>query len=157
MKKVIKVAIKVVSGLIISFVALFVGLILLVNESHTVKPSVKQLEKACGVRFPSFSIIDKELSIGSCHNYEYTVRFKKGPGDDVFERIEYLCKYGDVIEDPLSGKIENPWYGGNGHYVFSIHNSDDHAGYQFPFNVRWMTVRVNRDSDLMYISYSLDD
>ena len=157
MKKLIKVLLKIISGIVIAFVVMIVGLCILNNAMHTVKPSVRQLEKACGVKYPAFSIVNKELSIGSCHNYEYTVKFKKMPGKEVFDRIEYLCKNGNVIEDPLTGKIENPWNGGNGHYVFSIQNSDNHAGYHFPFNVRWMTIRVGKDSDLMYISYSLDD
>ena len=79
------------------------------------------------------------------------------PGPEVFERIEYLCKYGDVIENPLTGEIENPWSGGNGYYTFNVHNLDDHAGYRLPFNVRWMSLRVRKDPDLMYIRYSLDD
>lgn len=157
MKKLFKLLFKILSGIALAFVALIVGSLLLVNRMHTVKPSVRQLEKACGVRFPPFKVVNKELNIGSCHNNDYTVRFKKKPSSEVFDRIEYLCKNGNVIEDSLTGKIENPWNGGHGHYVFSIQDSDNHAGYHFPFNVRWMTIRVSKDSDLMYIRYSLDD
>ena len=124
---------------------------------HTVKPSVKQLEKACGVKFPAFTIEEKDVNVGSCYNYDYTVRFKKKPGAEVFDRIEYLCKNGEVIEEYVTVNIYNPWTGSNGNYSFSIYDSDYHAGYQFPFNVRWMSLMVSKESDLMYIRYSLDD
>lgn len=157
MKKFLSILLKTLSALLLAFVALVVGFFLLMNSIYNVKTSVRQLEKACGVRFPAFSIEDKEVSVGSCYNYDYTVKFKKMLGPEVFDRIEYLCKNGNVIEDYNTGEIHNPWSGSNGHYRFSIYDSDNHAGYQFPFNVRWMSLSVSKDSDLMEIQYSLDD
>jgi len=157
MKKLLSILLKTLSAVLLAIVALVVGFFLLMNSMHNVKPSVKQLEEACGVRFPAFSIEDKEVSVGSCYNYDYTVKFKKKPGPEVFDRIEYLCKNGNVIEDDITGIIHNPWSGSNGQYRFSIDDSDNHAGYRLPFNVRWMSLSLSKDLDLMQIHYSLDD
>lgn len=157
MKKAFSILLKIIMAILTVGVTLIIALMLIVHSAYTVKPSVRQLEKAAGVKFPAFTITEKDVNVGSCHNYDYTVQFKTMPGPEVFERIEYLCKYGNVIEDPLTGEIENPWSGENGYYTFNVHNLDDHAGYRLPFNVRWMSLRVRKDSDLMYIRYSLDD
>lgn len=157
MKKVVRFILKSISILALSFVAMVLGLFILLYSMHTVRPSVSQLEKACGVRFPSFTITDKEVNVGNCFNYEYTVTFRKSPGPEVWERIEYLCEHGKTIYDFETGESYNPWSRHGGNYVFSIENADDHGGYHFPPNVRWMTLRLSKDSDAMYIRYSLDD
>lgn len=157
MKKIVRFILKSISILAMSLVALVLGLFMLLYSMHTVRPSVSQLEKACGVRFPAFTIDNKEMGVGSSYNYEYTVTFRKSPGPEVWERIEYLCEHGNTIYVFETGESYNPWSRHGGNYVFSIENADDHGGYHFPPNVRWMTLRLSKDSDAMYIRYSLDD
>lgn len=139
---------------IVSFL-LFIFLIIIFLTA-TPKPSVRSLEKECGVRFPSFSIVEKGTSVGSGSNYYYTVKFKKLPDETVFNRIGYLCKYGPKYEDQITGEIINPWTGNGTTFSFSLMDLDDHAGFKLPFMVRWMDIKLSKNSDLMYITYYAD-
>ena len=57
MKKVFSILLKIVLGICIAFVTLIIALMLIVHSAYTVKPSVRQLEKAVGVNFPAFTIL----------------------------------------------------------------------------------------------------
>lgn len=119
------------------------------------KPSVKQLEKVCGIHFPAFVIVEKEESTGSHANFIYTVHFKKTLGQDVVDQIEYQCKYGEMLDSETNDQM--PWTKNGKDYSFHIDSMFDSGPSTFPWNCRSISINIDKESEVMTIHYMMDD
>lgn len=159
MKKILKLFLKIIGISAISIISLT----LLADLWFTIfigprpSPNIKQLENACGVHFPPFRVIEKDSGAGSHMNYFYTVRFKQPLGEDVINRIEYLCKYGEKLDIDGCGVLRNPWESDNGHYSFGIDEMFDRGSYVLPRGCRIMDIILSDDFDIMYVNYMMYD
>ena len=139
------------------FAGLLVSVILLafLMLSYRPKPSVTQLKKACGVRLPSFTIIDRTEATGNHTNYYYTVHFIKDLDKSVLDQIEYQCKYGKKLDGGI--EFYMPWTNKDGRYEFYVDATFDIGDYRLPLNCRSIGLSIGKESSLMTIHYTMED
>ena len=156
MKKGFKILLKTIALISIVIIGFFL-LLLLIVMPHPPKPTVKQLENACGVHFPPFRIISKELNTGNRDNYTYKIQFKDGLDQKTIDQIEALCDSGEFVYNDIHGD-KNPWTKQNGIYNFGIDAMFDISkSYIPPSGCRWFYLTLNPESSMMTLEYGMFD
>ena len=135
----------------------FIILCLLMVMPHSPKPTVKQLERACGVHFPPFQIIEKEINTGNRDNYTYKIQFNDGLDQRTINQIDSLCKFGEILYNDLEGD-KNPWTKQKGIYKFSIDEMFDISeSYRLPSSCRWLYLTLDPKTSVMTLEYGMND
>ena len=149
MKTVLKYIVLGIVLLSITFLTfIFVGIHVYYGDP---KPSKHQLEKSCGVKFPSFSSTIDQTAIEG--HISYVVKFNGTLSQKVVEQINYLCQNGELLDDDFIG-LYNPWTLNDGCYTFYLdnvlYNSDT---YTLPLSCRSIRIKVDKSLDGMHITY----
>ncbi len=157
LKKAFKILLKIIASITIAIIGLFL-LLLLMMIPHPPKPTVKELENACGVHFPPFQVISKERITGNRDNYTYKIQFKDGLDQKTIDQIEFLCNSGELIYNDVYGD-HNPWTKENGIYKFRIDGMFDDMSKSYfpPSGARWFYLTLNPKSNAMTLEYGMFD
>lgn len=159
MNKTLRIVFKVLGIGIAALAVIVIALIIIAVICVPPAPSASnsQLEKACGIAFPSYTIIDKDEQSGSHTNYYYTVRFDEPLDEEIIERIEYLCEYGQVLDDGLEQGGSRPWKKRDGEYFFNLDSWFDRGQYELPRGCRCIDLDLSRDLSTMTIHFMMDE